>query len=567
MKNIYKILKMFKIIFNIQKKRLLFFRFLKSPQLFHQEMFKFCINSSNTTISTPEGGKPSLNNQSPSLNSQINVEELQKTLSHFEENIKNLKMSSTIELNLKDLCGNNVLASTKVLPDLKNIINNAKVFVTPEREDFIFKMINFLRNSLSEKPYEKRHILTGPSGIGKTFTLFLLVSELKKFNKNIKVVYIPNCYHLMDNGWKAIIKEFIFTFPEKEKELKKFLEGRIEKDAINAMYDIINQEKHMTILIMDQINFILDNETYSLFKSLSFFPWNLQIFSQSANNDPQKALKFFLFHSFDKLMSIEQIRDQIENNPKFQKLKHSKTGIKDLEEKKLDLEERESRQSLNEYEALELQDLKNVEKIMARVGSNPREMDRIFENSGNNIDETIAKYEQKRVFEILLAHEKFQREFLTNQAFIIRFAKAVFFMDKEINLTDFLIIDHKLMIRKYVDDEGNYQIKSNFPLAGKILKNIFHAQITAIEKNFFAQRIEELHLLMRKISFNDSCRGHFFESLVMTSFEKAHQLKEEISLLGSTGSYLDKTVTKEGKIKVPYEVHIILINYTLKHIK
>ena len=102
---------MFKTLLNLPKKRLLFFRFLKSPQLFHQEMFRFCSNSSNANVNKPEGGKPSLNNQSPSLNSQINVEELQKTLSHFEENIKNLKMSSTIELNLKDLCGFNQSAS------------------------------------------------------------------------------------------------------------------------------------------------------------------------------------------------------------------------------------------------------------------------------------------------------------------------------------------------------------------------------------------------------------------------------------------------------------------------
>ena len=542
---------MFKTIFKSPMKRHFFHRFQKSSELCCKHFFRFFAADSKNIVS-----KDNLKNLGSNIVlTQKDDNFWENTLTSMETNIKNYP--STMDIKVSELCSNVVFSSKKVLPDVKETITEANVFVTLPRKDFIFKMINILREMISGIPNNRQHILTGPSGIGKTFTLFLLVNELKK-HSNFKVVYIPNCYHLKQSGgWIAILKEFEFTFPELGQEFEECLNEYQEKkmfleDLIKTLENIIRQKnkKYITILVMDQINFIQDFDTYSIFSVLTSFPWFSQFFSQSANNNPQNALKFFKFQYIDKFLSFTEIVKYIETKEIFKKFKCSNTNLEDfksledLEKKKRILKEKKETQKLDEKETLEIQDLENFERIMYLVGFNPREIDILFETPGTNLDEIIVKYETTRSYEISEIHYKFTKEFMSNLFLQNSFLEAIFYMDERIPLKKNLIIDQQLMIKKYNDSQMNFEYSSTFPLAGRFLKKLYMDQMDHFNKDFLSKKMKDLTSEIQNPSLDPSFRGNLVEDLVNTAFRNAHQKKEAITLLGSTASYLSKMKRK-----------------------
>ena len=89
----------------------------------------------------------------------------------------------------------------------------------------------------------------------------------------------------------------------------------------------------------------------------------MQIFSQSANNEIQKELKFFQSHVFSRMIPLEEIKKLIKTKKAFNDMKCTEDDI---------------------------------EKVVNLVGTTPREIDQIFESPGDTINQKILGYNTKR---------------------------------------------------------------------------------------------------------------------------------------------------------------------------
>ena len=434
------------------------------------------------------------------------------SLDQLTKDISELQLESH-HLNSQDLCHNLILSSKKVLPTDEETMTETNVYVTKERKDFICRMINILNKSANNLPCTKQHILTGCSGIGKSFTLFLMVEQFKK-NKDLKVVFIPNCYHIMKRGWDPIIEEFMFTFPDDKQELQKLLSKNSinnadsESEIIPTLREVLYKSlkrKEIPIFVLDQIDFILDSIVYSMFGNLTIFPWKLQVFSQPTNNEIQKQFKFFRIHEFDNMISIEDTRKLIASHEMFKQLK----GTKD-----------------------------DLENIINLVGTTPREIDTFFGFSGDNIAIKTENYKIFRKNEIMKTHMKFWEKI--SPYALSELFQAIYLMDRNISLRRDIRIDNELMRKNYSIPELEYKIESSFPFAGKILKEMFEGE--AYMKNnetIFSERIQFLNLLIKDTSLTDSTQGGLYEEIVHNSFQRAKRDKSQVNLTGHPLKYLN----------------------------
>lgn len=440
------------------------------------------------------------------------------------------------DLQTKDLCQSPIMASTKVVPNVEETIKEAKIYITPERKEFILKMTDVLKKSIQIEAYNNQHILTGCEGIGKSFTLFLLVDIFKK-NKHLKVVYIPNCFHIMKRGWIPIIEEFMFTFPDEMEELQRLISMEpkpSENEIISTLEKILkksHERNELPIFVLDRINFILDPQVYSIFKTLTLLPWKLQIYSQSTNNELQKELKFFQSHMYPRMIPLEEIKKLIKNKKAFKDMNCTEDDI---------------------------------DKVINLVGTTPREIDRIFECPGNTIDQKILDYKNTRRLEIEDTHGRFKNSL--NKFYQIELFEAIFIMDRDIDLKRNLKIDQQLMIKEFNPKTGLYKIKSSFSFSGTILKEIIEREAIHVDNDFFNKRIESLNEWIRDTSLTPGCRGGLYEEIIHTSFQRAFQNKNKINLLGHTPNYLKYAVDHKISTQVIFYFLLILKKKIFKEI-
>ena len=145
-----------KTLFRFPRKSRFIFRFQRFYQVFRLNQFSF----------TSANGTPFHSNQSEPLignltkNDPFSLDEMKKNIIDmpFEE----------CDIPTKDLCHNPIMASTKVLPRIEEKIQVAKSYVTPQRIEFILRMIDVLKTSILTEDYNTKHILTGCEGIGKS---------------------------------------------------------------------------------------------------------------------------------------------------------------------------------------------------------------------------------------------------------------------------------------------------------------------------------------------------------------------------------------------------------------
>ena len=70
------------------------------------------------------------------------------------------------DLQTKHLCHNKIMASTKVVPRAGQTIQEIKLYITPERKEFLLAMADVLVQSTQTQEYDSQYILTGCEGIG-----------------------------------------------------------------------------------------------------------------------------------------------------------------------------------------------------------------------------------------------------------------------------------------------------------------------------------------------------------------------------------------------------------------
>ena len=283
---------------------------------------------------------------------------------------------------------------------------DTKILLNSSRKKFICDIVENLKFFLNKQKHCARRLISGLSGIGKTFTLLLLVHFLKNFNfsddnmPTLKVIMIPNCRFLSEFLWGYVIDQFKFTFPEKSQtfeELKFQTDENIKAGLWKFVYEYVS-EGNMIILVADQIDWV-SGLGEGILDYLKSFPWTMQVFSESGNNDLKAQEKYVLWKK-DFMREIVLNKDEL------------------LEIMK------------NEESSIDIFLKEKLSKTSLLVGFNPRETGYILNLEGETIEKKINKYIGQKLLSIGNRLEKFLLE-LGSESARNKFYQSVIFMEEK----------------------------------------------------------------------------------------------------------------------------------------
>ena len=180
---------------------------------------------------------------------------------------------------------------------------NDLIFVTNERKYFIKKIFDLFINALKTGKAEEI-IINGSQGIGKSVTLLFLTHFLRTnhFKNQFKIIYIPDCSLINDNGWDPIINEVSKNFPEINDKFYGF------KPNLDVLWQTLKQaqsEGIVTILCIDQINYLKKNMAKQIVEEITSLPFKIKIISQSSNNGVENVFKWKIANFFNLFSSPE----------------------------------------------------------------------------------------------------------------------------------------------------------------------------------------------------------------------------------------------------------------------
>ena len=373
-------------------------------------------------------------------------------------------------------------------------ILDATIFVTESRKKVLADMFETMQSDFKVSGKKSKILLDGSEGRGKTYTLLLLAHLLRKSSKKVFLVYFQNSKEINDFGWKEICKQFEFALNENEKEKVRKIEKAkgddIKRDGLNEILEEYKEKGYLTILMIDQLNF-LDEESQSIVSKLFKMVWDVELCSQSANNEPKKT-----FIKDSKPILCPELMNQKEIQALIEDYLHK---------------------SNNDFEF----DANDFENFIQYTGVVPQEVIRLIKSEGDSMDEKLENYINKRSEELLTNHKKFRNSIMgdldKNDLNI-----AAFYTDSDIPvfLKSEPLVDRQIQItiKKERDKKMFYSFSSAFPLCKSILKESIVGSLY-LDLNFFEERLKELRTNLKKLDLDERMRGIVYEELIHATIQ------------------------------------------------
>lgn len=391
--------------------------------------------------------------------------------------------------------------------DPNTLILEANLILTNERRNLIKNILERIMVSC-QTGLRVKILLNGPQGIGKTWSLWLLghILKLPKFSQHFRILYISKASDIEFDGWRFILKEFLFGFPESISLNEEMPRSKCA-EALEQEIFKYNKQGKFTVLICDQIN-ELKSGSLEIFNTLRQMPWNFIMCSQSANNDDSsKDL------NMDNFVKIERISLFLPQEIDFFLVSQHFQISKD-----------------------------EWRKVQEVAGSNPREIALLLSQKAKNINDKIERYKYQRGTDIWKAHSDYIKTLSPSETFLL--SKGVFYMDKDLILDYALIpiIDKKWMILKKSPFEKDFKISSLFPFSRKILLDFLYATLTtqSLEpENFYKNHLDNLRKYITSPTTNPGVRGNFYEEYILTRFEKSVYSPEQFKIMIQPSIYLN----------------------------
>ncbi|CAG8816402.1 17196_t:CDS:1, partial [Gigaspora rosea] len=100
-----------------------------------------------------------------------------------------------------------------------------RIHIRGEKLPFIYRrscneILSKALDSIGEKNESRGLYIFGPSGLGKSYSIYYLVAQLRLYNNLIRVTYINSCEEWwsshVDEPYKFLLNELIYTFSNDE---------------------------------------------------------------------------------------------------------------------------------------------------------------------------------------------------------------------------------------------------------------------------------------------------------------------------------------------------------------
>ncbi|RIB24536.1 hypothetical protein C2G38_2139225 [Gigaspora rosea] len=177
------------------------------------------------------------------------------------------------------------------------------------------EILSKVRDSIGEKNESRGLYIFGPSGLGKSYSIYYLVAQLRLYNNLIRITYINSC----EEWWRShsvhpyelLLNELIYTFSNDELSpltvadwiefvndgLTESLRNKLDneerfKTFIIGLRKYVREKQYRWVWVFDQHNAlhkhkVLEEYPFSLVKALPTFlnKIGLIIVSASANNE------------------------------------------------------------------------------------------------------------------------------------------------------------------------------------------------------------------------------------------------------------------------------------------
>ena len=345
--------------------------------------------------------------------------------------------------------------------DPESRIITTDFILTKERRSLVKNILDQIMVSI-QTGIRVKNLLNGPQGIGKTWTLWFLghVLRLPQFSEHFRILYISKGSNIEFDGWRFILQEFVFGFPESISIIKSLSSCVGEAKATGLEQEILNSNEKgkYTIFICDQIN-ELKSDSLAIFKTLRRMPWKFIMCSQSANNDPSKDMNLDDFLKIDKKsLFLPQDIDFLLASQNFQISKDEWSKVQEV------------------------------------AGSNPREIVLLLSQKAEKIDDKIARYKIQRGKQIWQAHSDYIKTLSPPESLLL--SRGVYYLDKDLLLDYALIpiIDKKwMMLETESPFHIDFKICSLFPFSRKILIDFLYSTFSmqSLEtENFYKNHLD-----------------------------------------------------------------------------
>lgn len=378
-------------------------------------------------------------------------------------------------------------------------ILDATVFLTESRKNVLTEMFKTMHSDFQVLGKKSKIVLDGPEGRGKTYTLMLL-SHLLRQSSKVFLVYFQNSKEINDCGWDEVCKQFKFSSPQEQQQFYEDLSDENSLIIENKLNNILKNNKKngfLNVLMIDQLNFLTEGGQLIISKLFTMSGWDVELCSQSANNEPKKTFIKDLKPIYcPELMNEKEIWALLKDNM--------------------------GRNNLNLQ--IDKADFKN---IIQYTGFIPREAIRFIKTEGNSIENKLKTYIEKRSKELLTLHEKFRDalgDIAKNKLNI-----AIFYSDTDIPVffDSEPCIDRQIQTLK--EENNFYKFYSAFPLSRSILKKSIIGT-ALVDKNFFEERLEELRENLKKIDLDDDVRGIYYEEFIHGTIQNLQKTNQNCPL-------------------------------------
>jgi len=372
-------------------------------------------------------------------------------------------------------------------------ISEVSIFATKTRKKLLSELLQTVKSDLKVSDNKSKIVLDGSEGRGKTYSLLLLADLLRK-SSNIFLVYVQNSKKINDKGWEEICKQFEFSSSQEEKHFYEELKSEKNSVIQNKLNNILKNNQKIGILnvfMIDQINFLNKHGESIVEKMYGMSGWDVELCSQSANNEPKKA-----FTKDSKPIYCPELMNE----------KEIQALIKDYLDK-----------SDNDFE-VEGEDFNN---LIQYTGFVPREVIRLIKSEGDSMDEKLENYINTRSEELLNNHETFRNSIMgdidKNKLNI-----AAFYTDTNIPVclasAPFVDKQIQIAIKEERDKKKFYCFSSTFPLCKSILKkSIVGSQY--LDLNFFEERLKELRANLKKSDIDAKVKGIIYEEFIHATIQ------------------------------------------------
>ncbi|CAG8714194.1 16287_t:CDS:2, partial [Cetraspora pellucida] len=404
-------------------------------------------------------------------------------------------------------------------------------------------LFNKVMNSLDESNNSRGLYIYGPSGLGKSYSIYYLATQLRLFDNDYRVTYINSCdeWYLSHRNepYEYLLKELIRTFSDDElspftltdwiefvmKGITKRLNKKLDElknntdfaetiMAFNKNFEdrfamflkgLRNyiKNKYFWIWIFDQYNALYKNKAlndrpFSLVKELTTFlnKAGLIIVSASANNEeyPNEFDSWQIFTIYD--------------------------GYDD--------DEFEEWCRLCGYDYHNLDIKPHLDELRYLTNSIPLELDKWHRIKGNNLRDKISTYKKSRGKEIARQHEKFRSNLSPDKLINLKQCVATMVLKTVISDDVDYGLNRQFMYEKTIRIRNDIEIKTYaaiHPIAEQAIKNS-HSEHYLHFKN----DLERVASSVFEGGYSNDVKGRLAETYITTVLEIEKRVQFEIIL-------------------------------------